>query len=245
MVVDDAKKTNDSLSQEVIRFRAQVENLTRKAQLQEVELERITKQLKEAIAFAGEETAKCKATKEVTKSLTVQLKDMAERLPVGAERSIKSPSYTAFMSSPTSNDVCTTPIDWSSNQTVSQEPEPNLSNSRLLSNGSNMASNRSSGHNKQGNNESTMKNGSRTKESETRNDNEWVEQDEPGVYITLTSLPGGGKDLKRVRFSRKRFSEKQAEQWWADNRARVHEKYNVRSIDKSSSVGVGSEDLAH
>jgi hypothetical protein len=29
---------------------------------------------------------------------------------------------------------------------------------------------------------------------------EWVEQDEPGVYITLTSLPGGGKDLKRVRF---------------------------------------------
>lgn len=31
-------------------------------------------------------------------------------------------------------------------------------------------------------------------------DTEWVEQDEPGVYITLTALPGGGKDLKRVRF---------------------------------------------
>lgn len=31
-------------------------------------------------------------------------------------------------------------------------------------------------------------------------DSEWVEQDEPGVYITLTALPGGGKDLKRVRF---------------------------------------------
>ncbi len=29
---------------------------------------------------------------------------------------------------------------------------------------------------------------------------EWVEQDEPGVYITLTSLPGGGRVLKRVRF---------------------------------------------
>jgi hypothetical protein len=29
---------------------------------------------------------------------------------------------------------------------------------------------------------------------------EWVEQDEPGVYITLTSLQGGGRDLKRVRF---------------------------------------------
>lgn len=44
--------------------------------------------------------------------------------------------------------------------------------------------------------------------------------------------------------SRKRFSEKQAENWWAENRARVYEQYNVRMIDKSS-VGVGSEDLAH
>jgi hypothetical protein len=29
---------------------------------------------------------------------------------------------------------------------------------------------------------------------------EWVEQDEPGVYITLVALRGGEKDLKRVRF---------------------------------------------
>lgn len=29
---------------------------------------------------------------------------------------------------------------------------------------------------------------------------EWVVQDEPGVYITLSSLPGGGNELKRVRF---------------------------------------------
>lgn len=29
---------------------------------------------------------------------------------------------------------------------------------------------------------------------------EWVVQDEPGVYVTLSSLPGGGNELKRVRF---------------------------------------------
>ena len=29
---------------------------------------------------------------------------------------------------------------------------------------------------------------------------EWVVQDEPGVYISLSSLPGGGHELKRVRF---------------------------------------------
>ena len=47
--------------------------MTRKTQLQEIELERSTKQLKEAIAYAGEETAKCKAAKEVIKSLTAQV----------------------------------------------------------------------------------------------------------------------------------------------------------------------------
>ena len=29
---------------------------------------------------------------------------------------------------------------------------------------------------------------------------ECVVQDEPGVYISLSSLPGGGNELKRVRF---------------------------------------------
>jgi hypothetical protein len=38
-----------------------------------VELDRTTKQLKEAISIAGEETAKCKAAKEVIKSLTAQV----------------------------------------------------------------------------------------------------------------------------------------------------------------------------
>lgn len=51
-----------------------MENLTRKSHLLEVELERTTKQLKEAISIAGEETAKCKAAKEVIKSLTAQVR---------------------------------------------------------------------------------------------------------------------------------------------------------------------------
>uniref|UniRef100_A0A5B6ZD70 Uncharacterized protein n=1 Tax=Davidia involucrata TaxID=16924 RepID=A0A5B6ZD70_DAVIN len=244
IIVDDAKKTNDSLSQEVIKLKAQVENLTRKAQLQEVELERTTKQLKDAIAIAGEESTKCKAAKEVIKSLTAQLKEMAERLPVGAARNIKSPSFTSFGSNPSSGDVSNAPIDRLNGQITCQDSDSNGSNSLLLSDGSNTASNRSSSHNRLGHSEATTRNGSRTKEGDSRNDNEWVEQDEAGVYITLTSLPGGGKDLKRVRFSRKRFSEKQAEQWWAENRARVYERYNVRMVDKSS-VGVGSEDFAH
>ncbi|KAK4278882.1 hypothetical protein QN277_016663 [Acacia crassicarpa] len=240
---DDAKRTNDSLSQEVVKLRAQVENLTRQAQLQEIELERTTKQLKEAIAIAGEESAKCKAAKEVIKSLTAQLKEMAERLPVGAARNVKSPSIASFSSSPGSNDVSNASVERLNVQATSLESDLTGSNNQSLTNGSSTINNRIAGHYKLNNPDASSRNGSRTKESESRNENEWVEQDETGVYITLTSLPGGIIDLKRVRFSRKRFSERQAEQWWAENRARVYEQYNVR-IDKSA-VGMGSEDLAH
>lgn len=51
-----------------------METLARKAQLQEVELERTTKQLKEAIAIAGAETAKRNVAKEVIQSLTAQVR---------------------------------------------------------------------------------------------------------------------------------------------------------------------------
>ncbi|XP_060216085.1 PH, RCC1 and FYVE domains-containing protein 1-like [Lycium barbarum] len=244
IVLDDAKRTNDGLSQEVIKLRAQVENLMCKAQLQDIELERTTKQLKEAIAIAGEETAKCKAAKEVIKSLTAQLKEMAERLPVGASRSIKSPTSLSSGSNITASDIPNGCIDRVHSQLTFQDVESNVSNSQLLPNGSSNASNRNAVQNRQAFPEPTTRNGARTKEGDSRNENEWVEQDEPGVYITLTSLPGGVKDLKRVRFSRKRFSEKQAEQWWQENRARVYEQYNVRMGDKSS-VGTVSEDLPH
>ncbi|XP_059280097.1 PH, RCC1 and FYVE domains-containing protein 1-like [Lycium ferocissimum] len=66
---------------------------------------------------------------------------------------------------------------------------------------------------------------------------EWIEQYEPGVYITLMALRDGTRDLKRVRFSRRRFGEHQAETWWSENREKVYERYNVRGSDKSSVTG--------
>ncbi|MFS7981028.1 putative brevis radix (BRX) domain, transcription factor BREVIS RADIX domain-containing protein [Helianthus anomalus] len=54
---------------------------------------------------------------------------------------------------------------------------------------------------------------------------EWVEQDEPGVYITIRALPGGNRELRRVRFSREKFGETNARVWWEQNRARIQEQY--------------------
>ncbi|KAG2311275.1 hypothetical protein Bca52824_022832 [Brassica carinata] len=54
---------------------------------------------------------------------------------------------------------------------------------------------------------------------------EWVEQDEPGVYITIKVLSCGKRELRRVRFSREIFGEMHARVWWEENRARIHEQY--------------------
>lgn len=63
---------------------------------------------------------------------------------------------------------------------------------------------------------------------------EWIDQYEPGVYITLTALRDGTRELKRVRFSRRKFGENQAEAWWSENREKVNARYNVRGLEKSS-----------
>ena len=135
---------------------------------------------------------------------------MGERFPLGVSRTVRSPpSLASFGPIPGSNDLNNASLDRLNVQATSSESDSTGSNNQLLSNGSSTIINRSAGHIKQsqsdatstghikhGQSDATSRNGSKTKDSET----EWVEQDEPGVYITLTSLPGGVIDLKRVRF---------------------------------------------
>lgn len=63
---------------------------------------------------------------------------------------------------------------------------------------------------------------------------EWVAQVEPGVLITFVSLPRGGNDLKRIRFSRETFNKWQAQRWWAENYEKVMELYNVQRLNRQA-----------
>ncbi|XP_076915608.1 protein BREVIS RADIX-like [Bidens hawaiensis] len=56
-------------------------------------------------------------------------------------------------------------------------------------------------------------------------ESEWVEQDEPGVYITIRQLTDGTRELRRVRFSRDKFGEVHAKLWWEQNRERIQTQY--------------------
>ncbi|XP_008668943.1 protein Brevis radix-like 2 isoform X1 [Zea mays] len=56
---------------------------------------------------------------------------------------------------------------------------------------------------------------------------EWTAQVEPGVQITFGTIPTGGNDLKRIRFSREMFNKWEAQRWWGENYDRIVELYNV------------------
>ncbi|KAL6652099.1 hypothetical protein ACP70R_011024 [Stipagrostis hirtigluma subsp. patula] len=54
---------------------------------------------------------------------------------------------------------------------------------------------------------------------------EWIEEDEPGVCLTIRELGDGTRELRRIRFSRERFGEDRAKVWWEQNRERIQAQY--------------------
>ncbi|KAJ4835190.1 PH, RCC1 and FYVE domains-containing protein 1 [Turnera subulata] len=277
-IADSLKKTNELLNQEVLKLRAQVESLKQRCEFQDLELQKSAKKVQEAMTVAAEESAKSKAAKDVIKSLTAQLKDMAERLPPGVydtesmrpaylpnglepngihypdangERHSRSDSVSAIsMASPTRLDNTSVNGSQGLSQSFGDPAGTNGKGDHLdvrhPNGGGGLRASCSSVSDSVDGTESRPvldgENGGRSRDSAAvANGNEveaeWIEQYEPGVYITLVALRDGTRDLKRVRFSRRRFGEHQAETWWSENRERVYEKYNVRGSDKSSVSG--------
>ncbi|XP_057490437.1 PH, RCC1 and FYVE domains-containing protein 1-like [Actinidia eriantha] len=284
-IADSLKKTNELLNQEIHKLRAQVETLRHRCERQELELQQSTKKTQEVMTLAAEESAKSKAAKDVIKSLTAQLKDMAERLPPGVydadgARAIHLPNGlepngihhpdengvhrsdsingsqlpASTGSDPTMINGMQSPGEmprykpgveeinaYHQSQVIlntngrDDHPDVRLSNGSVAVNLSEAPDRTESGPTQDG--DSTRSRNSSLAGDPNQVEAEWIEQYEPGVYITLVALRDGTRDLKRVRFSRRRFGEHQAETWWSENREKVYERYNVRGSDKSSVSG--------
>lgn len=123
---------------------------------------------------------------------------MAERLPLGAVRNNKTPIPGSPGPIP-SNDVSNV-MERLNSPVALHEIGLNWSNRHDTSNGSTTPSTHAANNPVTGQFDTSSKTKNRTSDGEANYGSEWVEQDEPGVYITLVSLPGGIKDLKRVRF---------------------------------------------
>ncbi|XP_020589860.1 uncharacterized protein LOC110031136 isoform X2 [Phalaenopsis equestris] len=264
------KKTNELLNQEVQKMRGQVDNLRRRCEIQEYELQKSASEVQEARALAAEELAKSRAAKDVIKSLTQQLKDMTERLPQGAHEAsgddqngvhpVDLAGVQKLLNDTNVSQIHSAPIQPGFTKVVSgqnsmlngiiEAPGMNKDgrsptaaglnmNSKHIRNGEACLSNFRPGYmdGKDTRPFQNVENGSKHRSStftDKQVEAEWSDQYEPGVHLTLIALRDGSRELKRVRFSRSRFGEQQAETWWSEHRHKVYEKYNIRVLERSS-----------
>ncbi|KAL8150504.1 hypothetical protein V2J09_020312 [Rumex salicifolius] len=173
-------------------------------------------------------------TKDSVKSLTSQIKDMALKIS-GSNKQGKPTSPRGFSRGDRSYpdfDTISEGIPYSYGQPASSSSTPAWDYT-------------SNSHNRGGRSYSRFASGERSARESICTESdvvlededepvEWMAQVEPGVHITFVSLPNGGNDLKRIRFSREMFNKWQAQRWWGENYDRIMELYNVQRFNRQA-----------
>ncbi|MED6172181.1 hypothetical protein PIB30_047659 [Stylosanthes scabra] len=260
-LIDSLRKTNELLNQEVSKLQKQTQSLKQRSDMRDVENQRLRKHIKEATTLAADESSNHKVMVEIFESTIIQLKQMAEKLPpdipetenlistlTQAEDFLKENSAMEAFSAPS--------ISESTRQNAPNKPASDSENSKMQDqgyeenqevaasdppqdegnvleerNGSSLSDNKTTVQPQSSENNSRSLETSRLgRDGETQ----VVEQFEPGVYVTLVVKPNGAKVFKRVRFSRRRFQEQQAEEWWSRNQKRVLKKYHPQGKNEAS-----------
>ncbi|XP_077246976.1 regulator of chromosome condensation (RCC1) family with FYVE zinc finger domain-containing protein [Tasmannia lanceolata] len=236
------------LTEEVERLRAEAKNLAKQCLMKTEKLQQYQQRIEDTWSQAREEAAKSKAAKEVIKVLTTQLNAMSEKFTEGRESNMGSaPVDTVDVHLPQITPVCAESLEFDDVRSMlgsvqlspivrglKQRQVNNLCSPPLPS-GDMLRINEDHHHGRTKSvDDSHLAKIDERKSVTNGTKAEWVEQDEPGVYITFTTLTNGQKGVKRVRFSRRRFSEKEAERWWEMNQLRVCQKYDIEGIINSS-----------
>ncbi|XP_019709846.1 PH, RCC1 and FYVE domains-containing protein 1 isoform X1 [Elaeis guineensis] len=235
-VIDSLKKTNELLNQEVLKLQTQVKNLKEKCEIHDVVLKKSEKKAEEAAFLAAEEAARCNAAVEVIKSLDIQLKEIAEKLPLEVSDNIlvmhtqvESFLKTSENGSKVSSSLV---IDSSENDQphLTNEGTSDIHDQKIenVRDDLEFSQNAVDGDGQNDGKSAVAASGEATAHHSIENDPkaESTEQFEPGVYVTFVQSWDGTKLFKRVRFSKRRFAEQQAGDWWNRNKERVFEKYN-------------------
>ncbi|KAG7986247.1 hypothetical protein I3843_03G071000 [Carya illinoinensis] len=232
--------SHEMLIEEVQRLRAEARSLEKQNEIRSQKIQECQKQIEETWSLAREETAKCKAAKEVIKALALRLHMTSEKVSTKTQLKDGVPA-TPPQISPAYKDnlerVCPMIVATKLPPQVGSPKEvDSLSNTPIIFSDTLRSK---YGRDVCDENTRSMENSHVTRTESPHNGAkastlEWVEQYEPGVYITFTILPSGHKGLKRVRFSRKRFTEREAEEWWGENQVIVYQKYDIEGYSNSS-----------
>ncbi|CAL5192431.1 unnamed protein product [Lathyrus oleraceus] len=251
-LIESLKKTNELLNQEVSKLQNQNRSLKQKS---DMEFQKLQKNIKDVTSLAAEESYKHKAAKEFFKSMIAQLKEMTEQLPPEVLESEKFSNMVVqaenFIEENPKSKTCLVPSNLESEKPNERVIEENNNEAAEVnqsqdagdvfqeSNGSCSSNTEAiAAPSQSSENDSKSLNSSRpVREGESQ----MIEQFEPGVYVTLMVKPNGNRVFKRVRFSKRRFREDQAEEWWNLNKDRVLERYsphatNSKDVAPSSST---------
>ncbi|XP_061991593.1 PH, RCC1 and FYVE domains-containing protein 1-like isoform X2 [Rosa rugosa] len=202
-ILEDPKLVNGSLSREIISLRAQK---TMQVEDLTFKSQRLEAELQRTLKKLNEVSAVATDEAEKCKSAKEVINSLTAQLKEMAER---MPEGHVASCNAGSTPHAITFV----NQLSKENPQTNMTTPQMESNGNSM--------------DRILGNGTKSQSGKV----ERVLQDEPGVYITLCSLPGGGNELRRVRFSRRHFTEEAAERWWADNGAMLCERHNIQSAE--------------
>ncbi|CAD5174845.1 unnamed protein product [Musa acuminata subsp. malaccensis] len=213
----DLDNVDKIVREELLRLQTEAKSLTQKCQSKSRKLQQCKRKIEETWLLAKDEAEKCKAANAVIKILTAQINALTEKL--STRRQVSNIGSTVDANStccPAQTKFLRPEGEKSVFAFHHQCPDVHTSIKDQTSTSSYCDATVAA----------TDAKNCRTKESK----DEQVEQVEVGVYVTFITLPSGQKGLNRVRFSRKHFSEKEAEIWWEENQRRVYSKYNIKSF---------------
>ncbi|XP_014496784.1 PH, RCC1 and FYVE domains-containing protein 1-like [Vigna radiata var. radiata] len=248
-LIESLNKSNELLNQQVSTLQNQLRSLKQK---QVMEIAKLQKNVREATSLTLEESSKHKTTKEFFKSTVDQLKEMVEKLPPEASdsenwKTILTGAEDFLRVNSESEMPSISPSDNSLQQNAPNKLDSNDSSSKLQDENSETegveSSSRDEGNVLQESNNSYLSNNEASmslqnslrepSRSMREGETQVIEQFEPGVYVTLIVKPNGIRTFKRVRFSKRRFHEHQAEEWWNKNKDRVLRKYSTLAATKA------------
>ncbi|KAM7257168.1 hypothetical protein ACFE04_012909 [Oxalis oulophora] len=252
-VIDSLRKTNEILNQEVAKMQNQLRNLKQKCDTQDTEIRKLNKTAQEAVSLAKEQSSKCKAAKEAVSSITEKLKEVSEKLPSEVTESeiyqAMNAQAEAFLSTTETSETAsslqdrlenvhkTSSADESSDGQV-QRIEDRASGGAEVSNDEESKTHDSGKSSDSGTRQGLPPRRTMDETSNFKTElKEIIEQFEPGVYVTFVQKQSGVKIFRRVRFSKRKFDEHQAEAWWSENKERIFKRYHalVPSTSASSS----------
>ncbi|XAR57432.1 hypothetical protein NMG60_11025575 [Bertholletia excelsa] len=212
-VIDSLKKTNDVLNQEVSKLQNQIRSLKQKSKTQDAEIQKLQKNTQEAVGLAAREASQHTVAKEVVKFVAFQLKEIMDKLPPEIDIEAFKDMHAHIEDFLTMNKAEESGSHPSiPSYLVDESTSPDGTRPSETREG--LALHR---------NESSL---TLPEASTGGKQKEIIEQFEPGVYVTLIRLEDGSKIFKRVRFSRRRFAEHDAEEWWKENKDRLLRKYS-------------------